>query len=221
MHDVFKWLMVLFLLFSPGIWATEVALVTALRGEVGINNGSGVKTPLQAFIKLHDGDTLQLGDASRLQIVYFQGARQETWLGPGNIEIGATESKTAAAISQPQTQQLSLQLVKQLSKTPTIDSRGRIAAFRTRSIAPSDNLEQALRTYQEMRAKTEANDRNPELYLLSVYFEFKEYGQILNLLTQLDRSYPGDLEIRILKSLYVKAINNAKMAAKLQTYRAN
>lgn len=216
MHKVFKGLIVLLLLSSPGAWAGEVALVTVLRGEVEIEieSGSGVKAPLQAFIKLHDGDTLQLGDAARLQIVYFQSARQETWLGPGNIEIGASGSKAISGIAQPQIQQLPLPLAKQLSKTPTSDSRGKIAALRTRAITPPGSLEQAQRTYQEMRAKAEAHDRNPELYLLSAYFELKEYERVRDLLAQLDGSYPGDLEIRVLKSLYVKAINNAKMAVK-------
>jgi len=214
MRNFYKWLMVIFLLCSPCVWAGEVALVTALKGEVVIDNGIASNAPLQAFTKLHDGDTLQLGDASRLQIVYFQSARQETWRGPGNIAIGAAESKTGTGISQPQTLQLSLQLAKQLSKTPTIDSRGKIAALRTRSIAPSGNLEQAQRNYHEMRVKAEANDRNPELYLLSAYFELKEYERVRDLLTQLDGNYPGDLEIKVLKSLYAKAINNAKMAAK-------
>lgn len=214
MRDVFKWLMVIFLFSSAGVWAGEAALVTALRGEIGIDNGSGIKAPLQAFIKLHDGDTLQLGETARLRIVYFQGARQEIWLGPGNIQIGATESKAVAETLRPQAQQLPLQLSKQLSKTPTIDSRGKVAVLRTRAIAPPVGLEQAQQTYQEMRAKADANDRNPELYLLSAYFELKEYERIRGLLTQLDGSNPGDMEIKVLKSLYLKAINNAKMAAK-------
>lgn len=214
MLNIFKWLMVIFVLSSPSVLAGEVALVTALKGEVKINNGSGSSTPLQAFTKLHDSDTLQLGDASRMQIVYFQSARQETWRGPGSIAIGVTESQAATGIPQPQAQQLSLQLAKQLSKTPTIDSRGKIVALRTRSIAPSGTLDQAQRNYQDMRTKSESNDRNPELYLLSAYFELKEYDRLRDLLAQLDGHYPGDLEIKVLKSLYVKAINNAKMAAK-------
>ncbi len=212
MLNYIKWLPAFLVFSSYGVWAGEVALVTALRGEVEVENGSGTKAPLQAFTKLHDGDTLQLGNATRLQIVYFQSGRQERWQGPGNVGIGAAESTATAGM--PQTQQLPLTLVKQLSKTPTIDSRGKIAAVRTRSIAPSGSIEQAQRTYQEMRGKAEANDRNPELYLLSAYFELKEFDRVRDLLAQLDGNYPGDLEVRVLKSLYVKAINNAKMAAK-------
>lgn len=202
------------LIASHGALAAEAALVTALTGMVELEDGIGGKAPLQAFIKLHDGDLLQLGDATRLQLTYFQSARQETWTGPGNIEIGAVESKAATGRLRPQTQHLSLQLAKQLAKTPASDSRGKVVVPRTRSIAPSDGIEHVQRAYQEMRAKAESNDRNPELYLLSAYFELKEYDRVRDVLSQLDGSYPGDLEIKILKSLYFRAINNAKMAAK-------
>lgn len=214
MRNFFKWLLVIILFPPLGAWAGEAALVTALKGDVAIDNGNGVKTPLQVFTKLHDGDALQLGKASRLQIVYFHGARQETWQGPGNIEIGASESKTAPGLPQPQARQLPLHLTKQIAKTPATDSRGKTAALRTRAIAIPVGLEQAQQTYREMRAKTEANDRNPELYLLSAYFELKEYERIRDLLTQLDVDHQGDMEIKVLKSLYFKAINNARMAAK-------
>lgn len=214
MRIVIRGLMTILLLASPCAWAAEAALVTALKGEVVFEDGKGGKTPLQAFIKLHDGDLLQLGDAARLQITYFQSARQETWLGPGNIEIGAVESKAAMGQFRPQIQQLSLQLTEQLAKTPASDSRGKIAALRTRSIAPLASLEQVQRAYREMRAKADSSDHNPELYLLSAYFELKEYDRLRNILGQLDGNFPGDLEIKILKSLYSKAINNAKMAEK-------
>lgn len=214
MHNVIKWVVAILLFSSHCVWAAETALVTALKGEVKLVDGKGGKTPIQAFIKLHDGDILQLGDAVRLQIAYFQRARQEVWLGPGNIEIGAVESKTTMGRLQLQTQQLPLQLAKQLAKTPAPDGRGEVVALRTRSIAPSVSIAQVQQTYREMRAKAESGDRNPELYLLSAYFELKEYDGVHNILGQLDDSNPGDLEIRILKSLYSRAINNAKMMAK-------
>jgi len=211
---IIRGLMVVLLLVSTGVWAAEAALVTALKGEVEIEDGKGGKTPLQAFVKLHDGDRLQLGNAVRLQITYFQSARQETWQGPGNIEIGAVESRVAMGRLRPQTQQLSLQLAKQLAKTPASDGKGRVVAPRTRSVAPLASLEQVQRAYREMRAKAGSNDHNPELYLLSSYFELKEYDRLRNILGQLDGDFPGDLEIEVLKSLYTRAINNAKMAAK-------
>lgn len=209
-----KCLIVFLLLFPAAAWAEEVALSTIVQGAVLIEEGKGKQAPLQTFIKLHAGDILQLGEDAHLQIAYFKSANQERWLGPGTIIIGADQSKAVTAWLRPQTKQLSPQLAKQLAKTPTTDSRGKVAVVRTRSIGPSSSVEQVKRTYLEMSAKSEQNDRNPELYLLSAYFEIKEYELVRETLTQLEGRYPGDMEIKILKTLYAKAINNAKMAVK-------
>lgn len=214
MRIIINCLAALFLLSSSAVWAGEAALVTALKGDVGLEDGTGGKAPLQPFIKLHAGDMLQLEDAARLQITYFQSARQEIWVGPGSLEVGTTESKAVIGRLQPQTQQLSMQFAKQLAKTPAADSRGKVTTLRTRAIATTDSIDRVKQTYQEMRAKAQHNDRNPELYLLSAYFELKEYDQVRDILNRLDSEYPGDMEIKILKSLYAKAINNAKMGAK-------
>jgi hypothetical protein len=213
-HIFLKILMAVFLLISSAGWAAEVALVTAIKGDVWLEDETDGMTPLQAFIKLRDGDILQLGDKARLQLVYFQSNRQETWSGPGNVEVAVAQGRMVAGMPSLQTQQLSPHLAKQIARTPAPDSKGKLAALRTRSLALADSLDQVQRTYQDMRARVASSDRNPELYLLSAYFELREYDRIQEALRQLGESYPGDLEIKVLKSLYVKAINNAKMAAK-------
>lgn len=214
MHIFLKFLMAVFLLISSPGWTAEVALVTALKGDVWLGDETDGMLPLQSFIKLRDGDILQLGDKARLQLVYFQSNRQETWSGPGSVEVAVAQGRMVAGMPSLQTQQLSPQLAKQIARTPAPDSKGKLAALRTRSLALAESLGQVQKTYQDMRARVASSDRNPELYLLSAYFELREYDRIQEALRQLGESYPGDLEIKVLKSLYVKAINNAKMAAK-------
>jgi hypothetical protein len=213
-HIFLKFLMAVFLLISSPGWTAEVALVTAIKGDVWLGDETDGMLPLQAFVKLRDGDILQLGDKARLQLVYFQSNRQETWSGPGNVEVAVAQGRMVAGMPSLQTQQLSPQLAKQIARTPAPDSKGKLAALRTRSLALAESLGQVQKTYQDMRARVASSDRNPELYLLSAYFELREYDRIQEALRQLGESYPGDLEIKVLKSLYVKAINNAKMAAK-------
>jgi hypothetical protein len=209
-----KVLIAFLLLFPNVVKATETAMITTVKGVVWVEDVSSDRTPLQTFIKLYDGDSLQLGEDAHLQIVYFKSASQETWAGPGIIVIGEDKSKPLTTSLQPQTKQLSLQLTTQLAKTPTTDSRGRLTVARTRNFGPALSVDQVKRSYVEMCAKSEADDRNPELYLLSAYFEIKEYDLVRETLTKLEGKFPGDMEIKLLKSLYAKAINNAKMAAK-------
>ncbi|HCC53729.1 MAG TPA: hypothetical protein DEQ20_02195 [Desulfobulbaceae bacterium] len=214
MSIICKGLIAFLLLFPSATWAAESALITAVKGAVWVEDAKHEHIALRTFIKLHEGDNLQLGENASLQLIYFKSANQETWLGPGNIVIGEDKSKAITTQLQPQIKHLSTQFTTQLAKTPTTDSRGKIAVVRTRAFGPSANIEQVKRTYIDMCAKSEANDRNPELYLLSAYFEIKEYELVRETLTQLEARYPDYPEVKLLKSLYAKAINNAKMAAK-------
>jgi hypothetical protein len=201
-------------LASSTAWAAESALVSSLKGEAWLSDSNGGKAPLQAFIKLRDGERLILGESARLQLTYFRNARQEVWQGPGIITIGPAESRAEPGRLQSQTRQLPMQLASQLAKTPAPNSQGKTVALRTRSIAPPESLERIKKTYLDMRAQTPTEDRNPELYLLSAYFEIKEYARVREVLRQMDASNPGDMEIKVLKSLYARAINNASQAAK-------
>lgn len=214
LRTLLKILIAVLLLISSTSWAVEVALVTGVKGEISLENEGGGQSALTVFVKLREGDILHLGEHAHLQLVYFQTARQETWSGSGVIEVNGAQGKVVTGMPVRQIQQLPQQLAKQIAKTPAPDSKGKFAALRTRSIAPPESIAQIQRAYQEMRAKAAASDRNPEIYLLSAFFELKEYDRVHEIFRQLDLSDPGDFEIKMLKSLYTKAINNAKMAAK-------
>ena len=54
----------------------------------------------------------------------------------------------------------------------------------------------------------------PELYLLASYFELREFDKVETLLQQLGEKSPDDQEVKVLASLYKRAIGNAKMAEK-------
>ena len=75
-------------------------------------------------------------------------------------------------------------------------------------------LESIERNYADLRQKADPGDRNPELYLLSGYFELREYERLERLLAQLGEKAPNDLELRTLKALYARAINNARTATR-------
>ena len=82
----------LFLLACSQAWATEVALVTSVQGKV-TRLAEVTPVPVEAFVKLKAGDRLKLEANSRLQVVYFESGRQETWSGPGSLETSLREGK--------------------------------------------------------------------------------------------------------------------------------
>ena len=207
-------LVVGWLLVVPVAGAAEVGLVTSLAGSVVRQDVKAPGNALKPFVKVWDGDRLTLGDAARVQIVYFDGGRQETWSGAGTIAVGETEGVVKKGKPVAEVRTLSPLLVKQLARTPGTDGNLRAGMVRSRSIPPPKGTELAEQNYAELRANTPADDRSPELYLLSSYLELREFAKIEGLLQQLKTGAPEDAEIEALCALYTRAAETAKSLPK-------
>lgn len=211
MHRAWCWFALLFM--SAAAWGAEVGLVTSLTGRVLLQEEKAA-SELKSFVKLRAGDRLTLEGAARLQVVYFDGGRQETWQGAGQLEVGTVASTAVKGGLQPEVKTLPAILVKQLSKTPSADGGVKAGMVRMRSMPTGGTLESLERNYAELRKQAEAADHNPELYLSAGYFELREYDKLDALLRDMGEKSPGDPEIKALASLYKRAISNARMADK-------
>lgn len=200
-------------LLSGAAQANEIAMVTALSGTVELQApGAASAMPLQAFVKLRAGDRLKLAAAARVQLVFFQGGREEIWQGAGELLLSPEASAVTAGAPQSQSRLLPRLLVKQLARTPAPEGQIRAGMVRLRSMPSGGTLESVENNYAELRSKAAATDRNPELYLLAGYFELREFAKLQQVLARLDEQSPGSTEVAVLRSLYVRAMNNAKMA---------
>lgn len=212
------WLGAAFMVFAvAGASAAEVGLVTAVSGNVKLQEEKAPVSELRPFVKVRVGDQLLLEGASRLQVVYFEGGRQETWQGQVTLEVGSASSRPLTGNLQPEIKTLPAILVKQLSKTPSADGNVKTGMIRMRSmsIAPAqDSLDTVVRNYDEMRKLAESGDRNPELYLLASYFEIGEFDRLEALLKKLVDKAPEDAQLVALNALYLSAINDVKSAQK-------
>ncbi len=202
----------LFALLASNSWADETGLVTALSGTVKLKDEKAAVTSLKAFTKLRQGDQIMLEGVSRIQVVYFDGGLQETWLGSGEIGIGNTSSKKIKGSPQLETKTLPQILVKQLTKAPSRDAEGnvRTGMVRTRNILSKEKTEAAEKEYAQLRSQTEAGDRSPELYLLASYLELREYDKLESFLKELNEKSPNDAELASLTDLYTRAVNELK-----------
>ena len=210
-----KWLGAVLMAFVVvGAAAAEVGLVTAVSGRVKLQEGKTAASELKPFVKVRAGDRLLLDEASKLQVVYFEEGRQETWLGPVSFEIGNASSQTLTGGAQPEIKTLPAILVKQLAKTPSPDANVKAGMIRMRSITQHDNLASIEKSYDEMRKLADAGDRNPELFLLASYFEMSEFDRLEALLRKLDDQAPRDAQLAALNALYLSAINDVKSAQK-------
>ena len=214
MHKAYWLGSVLLVLLSMGASAAEVALVTAASGNVKLQEEKAAASELKPFIKVREGDRLLMEGASRLQVVYFEGGRQETWSGRGALEVGSVSSKAIKGTMQPEIKTLPAILVKQLAKTPAQDGNVKTGMIRMRSMPPYDRLETVEKNYDEMRKQAVAGDLNPELYLLASYFELREFDKLEALLRQLNEKASETQELAALNMLYAHAIRDAKSTAK-------
>lgn len=209
------WMSVLlFFLSGSAAAAAEVGLVTAVSGGVTLQEDKSAASELKPFIKLREGDRLTLQSKSKVQVVFFDGGRQETWQGAGALEIGSVSSKALKGGVQAEVRTLPAILVKQLLKTPSQDGTVKSGMIRMRSMPNTVTLESVETSYADLRRQSDATDRSPELYLLASYLELREFDKLEGKLKQLRENNPGDQQIVALGALYSQAVSSAKTADK-------
>lgn len=200
------------LLLPLAAWSAEVGLVTALSGRVLLQQDRAVATELKPFARLRTGDRLMLEGASQFHLVYFGSGREEVWKGVGQLEVGSGASRVVKGSLQPEARVLPPLVVRQIAKTPSEHVSAGADQGRMRSMPAAGTLESIEKHYAELRRQAGTDDRNPELYLLAGYFELREFDRVEALLKRMDEKAPGDMEVRVLRTLYVRAISNAKAA---------
>jgi hypothetical protein len=187
----------------------DVALITALHGKVARISIAGPGN-LEAFVKLKEGDVLKLDKGSGIRLVYFESGRQESWSGEGKLEIAVTESKSSG-LAAPEVKILPAILVKQIAKTPALDSQGRAGVTRLRAIGSANTVAKLEADYERMRAESGGKDLNAEIYLLAGLFELRELDRVEAVINELQVSQKDNLEAMFLVSLYRKALKSARI----------
>ena len=150
----------------------DAALITQLQGEVSVESDKGAKRPALPFLKLAAGETLQLKAGSKVQVVYFESGRQESWTGAGQVEVAATEGRSRAMT--PEVKQLPPLMVKQLAKTPGAGQQGRAGMVVMRSLPTPDKVVRLENQYAEFKKDSNVDDLTPEVFYLSGLIELKE-----------------------------------------------
>jgi hypothetical protein len=203
---------VLVLLRGGPVWAQDVALVMSVQGKV-TRLVEPNPSPIEAFVKLKAGDRLDLPRQSRLRVAYFENGRQETWSGPGRLEMTASEGK-ASGLAAPEVKLLPQVMARQLARTPSLDSQGRGGVTRLRSLPSQDAMTRLEDTYQSLRSSAERDDLAPEMFLLSGLFEMRELDRVERVLGDLQQDRPQNPEAAQLVALYKNAVRSARESKK-------
>jgi hypothetical protein len=200
----------LLLLICVQAWAADVALIMSVQGKVMRQDGPN-PVPLEAFIKLAEGDRLSLEKDSQLRLAYFENGRHETWSGPGSLDL-TPRGGQPGGLAAPELKTLPLAVARQLARTPGTDREGRKVPARTRAVQAPDAMARLEATYKELRGRADDDNLEPETYLLSGLFELRELDRVDKLLGELKQDHPRSPEAALLISLYRKALRNAREA---------
>ena len=190
--------------------SSEVAMVTSLQGKANRVAPLGPQV-VEAFTKLKHGDLLALDKGATLQLVYFENGRQETWHGPGKLEIAKTDS-TPKGLKPAEVKILPAVMVKQIAKTPVLESQGRAGMMRLRGVASAEDIATVEDTYRQMRQEANGKGIQPELYLLSALFELHEFDRVDKALADLQRGQAGNPDVPNVVAIYTKAVKSARAA---------
>src|SRR5262249_34963411 len=110
-----KALLGLLIAFAPAAYAQQdVGLVSLAAGEVGVQAGAA-----KPFMKVREGDRFELGAGAELRLIYFAGARQESWRGPAALRAGKQES-TLERGSPPKVGTLPATAPQRLARIPEL-----------------------------------------------------------------------------------------------------
>lgn len=200
------------MLLAPCAMAAEGdALVTVAEGKI-VHGKDMAGQSVPAFSRLKEGETLTLTKGSRLRVVYFASGRQETWEGPGKLEVGSANSKSgdlrsAAVVQLPDV------LVRQMAKTPVEAGQGRAGMTRLRAIVSPDAVARVEETYRQLRSTSAANDLNPEMYALSAWLEMRAYSRVEQLIADLRANRSNDTQAMELADLYERSLRESREAA--------
>ena len=200
-------------------WAqgVDVGLVQQVAGDVTYVSGTG-SGKAQAFMKMRRGDRFTLPAAARMQVVYFQNGRQETWRGPASFSAGSERSDAVSGTIQ-EVRKLPVGVPQKIQKIPDLIQMAKLGGITVRSAAPRPQpgsaeqqaeLDAARATYAQLRQQLPADDITPELYLYTVLQDQLLYGEMKTMVDEMLRKQPASAEAAQLAEWVKARIEPAK-----------
>jgi len=189
-----------------GAQTADVGLVNMLSGNVTYQSQGAAASKAQAFMKVRQGDKINVSNGAQVRIVYFQGGRQETWKGPATFTAGMQSSQAqsgqpAQIATLPSTVPQKIAQVPELIQIARLGRSGGVAV-RGGGKAPrltaeqQSEVAQAKDTYKKMRAGTSVDDITPELYLYSVLQDYLLYNDMRPVVQEMSKRQPNSPEVQ-------------------------
>lgn len=185
--------------------AADVGLVNMVSGDVSFVPQAGPPGKVQPFMKVRDGDRINVAAGGQVRVVFFEGARQELWAGPASFRARKT---TAEPISGKATETTNLPagVPQRMARVPELIQYAKLGGIQVRgltrqqeaSLDQQATLAQARAAYEKMRQDMPANDITPELYLYASLYEFLVYDEMKKVVAEMQRKQPDNEDVKAL-----------------------
>lgn len=187
---------------------SNVALVTLLSGDVTYVSRSGMPDKVKPFMKVRDGDRINVAVGGQIRIAYFEGSRQELWSGPA---IFRARKSTAELISgkAAEISNLPTGVPQRMARISGLIKFAKLGGMRVRGISKhkekssldrQTTLAQARSAYETMRQEMPADDITPELYLYAAMYEFRLYDEMKVVVEEMRRKQADNQDVKALDS---------------------
>lgn len=181
---------------APAQSGVDVGVVNQLRGEVRYRAPGTATVAAVPFMKIRNGDEIEVASGARVRLVYFANGRQELWNGPARFTVGPGEG--VAREGTPEVAQLPVAAGQRLAQSALlarIAQDGRPGGVVLRSLkpaAPVEALDEARTRYTAMRATADADDITPELVLLAALESAQRHDEIRPLIEEMRKRQPDN-----------------------------
>ncbi|MGH8704316.1 MAG: hypothetical protein ACREUO_02745 [Burkholderiales bacterium] len=195
---------------SAGVFAqgADVGLVNLVSGEVTFAPLAGSPGKVQAFMRVRDGDRINVPSGAQVRVVFFDGARQESWSGPASFRAGKAASEPISG-KPAEVAKLPASVPQRIARVPELMQNAKLGGIQVRggatrqqqsSLDQQEALREARAAYDQMRKTMPADDITPELYLYAALHEYLVYDEMKTVVAEMLRKQPNNEDVKVLDS---------------------
>ena len=195
-------------LLRGAAWAEAprlVCLVSTVSGPVSLSPADGSKKPLELFTRLREGERLELGRGSEVQLAFLQKGQRETWSGPATVIITAEGGQSPDSAAPPVVDKLPVRSRPaggEASSILTQAGEQATAQVKTREVTlPEDKalsdeeraqLAETEAQVAELRKVAAPGDVGPDIVLLEELTRLGQRRRLADELRRLREAYPDN-----------------------------
>lgn len=181
----------------------DVGLVNLVAGEVTYTPAAGAPARAQTFMKLREGDRIEVPAGGQVRVVFFEGARQERWTGPASFRAGKSAGEPLSG-SAAEVVALPAGAAQRIGQVPQLVQIAKLGGIQLRGMNPPPKagadqhpqVSAARAAYEKMRADLPADDLAPELYLYAVLNDYQLYADMKVVVEEMLRKQPGNEDVQ-------------------------